>query len=139
MIRKDVDDFFSNWNGEQDLNISIVDHHMEKIKYDYLDNHGISKEVLRQKNMMEYCYSYKDNFLKSNLTKDEMLDKHLEYISQRKKAGVIALTKDKQMLLVRSCRKLCLPKGKQDYYDKDLIDTAKRELKEETGMILLYI
>ena len=138
MIKKDVDDFFNNWNEQQDLNIAIVDHHMEKIKYNYLDNHGV--KILRQKNMMEYCYlQYKDNCLMLNVTKDEMMVEHLKYTSNRKKAGVIAITKNKQLLLVRSCGELCLPKGKQDYADKDLIETAKRELKEETGRRCLYI
>ena len=112
MIRKDVDDFFNNWNEETDLNIAIVDQHMVTIKYNYWDNHGVSKKILRQKNMMEYCYlQYKDKFLKPNISKDEMMDEHLKYISNRKKSGVIAITEDKKLLLVRS--RQYLDRGRQ--------------------------
>ena len=62
-----------------------------------------------------------------------MLADHKDYIKNRKRAGVIAITKNNKVLVVQALKKVWFPKGKEDYYDADLKETAVRESKEESS------
>ena len=116
------------------LDLRIVDHFMERIKYKYIDGHSVK---LRQRALIEYCYNFKDKFLPRNTSLEEMRWRYRHYVYNRKKGGVVAITKRNNVLLVLSYGLLCLPKGKQDFYDANIEETAIRELKEETGIVFL--
>ena len=140
-MKTEVKDFFDKWDYQKrKLTIPIVDHHVEKIKYKLKDHYQVKVKML-QKHLMSYCYNYKTKFLSPGISLNQMLADHKDYIKNRKRAGVIAITKDNKVLVVQAFGKVWFPKGKENYYDADLKETAVREAKEESSknFLLKYL
>ena len=132
-IIKEVKDFFDTWDYQKEkLTIPIVDHHVEKVKYELIDHYKVKVKTL-QKHLMSYCYNYKSKFLSPGISLDQMMADHKDYLKNRRRAGVIAITKDNKVLVVQAFKQVWFPKGKEDYYDADLKETAVRESKEESS------
>ena len=123
---------------KEKLDSAIVRHHVRDMKLTYMRKNKIEFLEFGTKDLINHCYEkYRDKFVEPGLTKNVFMKKHWDYVRNRKKAGVIVITNDLKILLVHSCKKLCLPKGKEEYFDEDLKETAFRELKEETGMMYI--
>ena len=138
-IKKEIKKFFMEWDSqEHKLNIKIVDHYMEKIMWKAIDDFEHEDKVKDQIKLscfIEYCYKYKENFQPKAQSVDKIKKAHSDYVEHRKKAGFFIITDKLNVVLVKApgIEKLNLPKGKEDYLDADLKETAVRELREETG------
>ena len=137
-LKARINNIFHYWKlTKESLTIAKVHQHVKKIKWRYMKNHPGFE--IKTDTLMKYCYrKYASMFLKSNVSERNMFKKLSEYKEERRKAGVIVLTWDHRLLLVYSNGMLCLPKGKEDYTDKDIKETAYRELKEETKLAIRY-
>ena len=115
---------------KEKLNLAIVDYHVRDMQFTYEKK---NKVKLNTKDLMKHCYrKYKEKFLEPDVTEEVMLSE----LNKREKAGVIVVTNDMKILFVYGCNRLCLPKGKKEYFDENLMDTAFRELEEETSMYI---
>lgn len=134
-MQEEVKKFFDKWDyKKKKMTIPIVDHHMEPIKYKLIDVFKVKTKRSLQKLLLIYCYvNYKNNFMTNDKNLKQMMEDHKSYTENRKQAGVIAITKNKKVLLFKKFDQVWLPKGKEDYYDTDLKATGIRELKEEGG------
>ena len=129
---------FQDWKIKNEpVTIAKVHQHIKKIKWSYMKEHSGFK--IETDDLMKYCYrKHASMYLKSNVSERLMFEKLRKYKETRRKAGVIVLTCDLRLLLVCANGILCLPKGKEEYTDKDIKETAYRELKEETKLAIRY-
>ena len=115
---------------KEKLDLAIVEYHVREMEFTYEQK---NKVKLNTKDLMKHCYrKYKEKFLEPDVTEEVMLSE----LNKREKAGVIVVTNELEILFVYGCNKLCLPKGKKEYFDENLMDTAFRELEEETSMYI---
>ena len=117
------------------LTLPVVLYHVQQIVWHHIDSVNVKGSAFSLENIMSYChYKHRNKIIfKGKCTTLEAMQNEMEMYEKREKAGVAVLTKCKKILLCVSCGFLNIPKGKRDYFDKTLVDTAIRELKEETG------